>query len=191
MLDKFSIKKQQKFAKLTKDKNVLELGGGCGDFVSLCKPIAKSIISIDLQPTGAGVIKGEIIKFLKNNKKIFDVIYARHIIEHFTPDEIIFIFNRCYKFLRKEGLLILIFPNLKNINVATFNFWNDITHKRPYTSQVLIELLEKTGFTIIKNGEDKDSWDNSILKNFIRKVRGLITGLPYQAPDYFIIAKKS
>jgi ubiquinone/menaquinone biosynthesis C-methylase UbiE len=191
MQDKFSIKKQQKFAKLTKDKNVLELGGGCGDFVLLCKPIAKSIISIDLQPTGAGVIKGEIIKFLKNNKKIFDVIYARHIIEHFTPDEIIFIFNRCYKFLRKEGLLILIFPNLKNINVATFNFWNDITHKRPYTSQVLIELLEKTGFTIIKNGEDKDSWDNSILKNFIRKVRGLITGLPYQAPDYFIIAKKS
>lgn len=191
MQDKFSIKKQQKFANLTKDKDVLELGGGCGDFVSLCKPIAKSIISIDLYPTGVEVIKGEAIKYLKKNKKMFDVIYARHIIEHFNPDDIIFIFKSCYKFLRKEGILILIFPNLKNINVATYDFWNDLTHKRPYTSQVLIEQLEKMGFTIIKNGEDKDSWDNSILKNFIRKIRNFITGLSYQAPDYFIIAKKT
>ncbi|MCX8094411.1 MAG: hypothetical protein N3E50_09650, partial [Candidatus Goldbacteria bacterium] len=89
-----------------------------------------------------------------------------------------------------DGIFILIFPNLKNINVSTYEFWNDITHKRPYTPSVLIEQLEKMGFSVIKSGQDKDSWDNSLFKIIIRKIRVLITGLHLEAPDYFIIARK-
>lgn len=188
--DKFSVKKQKKFAEMTAGKDVLELGGGAGEFVSLCKPIARSIISIDLQPEGKGVIKGDIINFLKKNKKMFDIIYARHIIEHFEPEKVILIFKNCYRFLRKDGIFILIFPNLKNINVATYEFWNDLTHKRPYTASILIEKLKEIGFKIIKSGEDKDSHDNSVIKRIIRKIRTLITGLSFEAPDCFIIAKK-
>jgi cyclopropane fatty-acyl-phospholipid synthase-like methyltransferase len=188
--DKFSMRKQKKFAEMTIDKDVLELGGGAGEFVSLCKPIAKSIISIDKEPNSKDVIKKDIIKFFKENKKKFDVIYARHIIEHFNPDDVAFIFEKSFNFLRQNGILILIFPNLKNLNVATYEFWNDLTHKRPYTPSVLSELLEKTGFKIIKNQEDLDSWDNFILKRILRKIRCLITGFPFEAPDCFIIAKK-
>lgn len=188
--DKFSVKKQKKFSEMTKNKEVLELGGGAGEFVSLCKPVAKSIISIDRNPKGEGVIKWDIIKFLKKNRKKFDVIYARHIIEHFEPEDVMLIFKNCYKSLNTQGILILIFPNLKNINVSTYDFWNDMTHKRPYTTSVLIEQIEKTGFTIINNGADNDSWDNSLLKNTVRWLRSLITGIPYEAPDCYIIAQK-
>ncbi len=189
--DKYSIKKQKRFAEMTEGKEVLELGGGSGEFVSLCKNIAKNIISIDRDPKSKDVTKGDILKFLKINKKKFDMIYARHIIEHFEPRKVIYIFKKSYIHLKANGLFVLIFPNLKNVNVATFNFWNDWDHKRPYTASVLKEQLEKIGFEIIKSEPDNNSWDNFILKTTIRKLRALITGLPYEPPDYFIIAKKS
>lgn len=188
--DKFSAKKQKKFADMTKGKEVLELGGGRGEFVSLCKPIAKSIISIDLEPKGEGIIKEDVLKFLKKNKKKFDIIYARHIIEHFMPEDVILIFEYCFKYLNTEGILILVFPNLRNINVSAYEFWNDLSHKRPYTSSALIEQLEKIGFKIVNKEADNDSWDNSLLKKVVRWVRSMITGIAFEAPDYYIIAKK-
>lgn len=188
--DKLSLKKQKKFVQYTINKNVLELGGGSGEFVSLCKPVAKSILSIDIQPASPNVKKSDIISFLKKNKKKFDVIYARHIIEHFESDKVLFIFKKSYEFLCPDGILIIVSPNLKNINVATYDFWVDFEHKRPYSSTGIIYQLEKIGFKIIKKGADNDSWDNSLFKNIVRKLRNLITGLPCEAPDYFLIAQK-
>ncbi len=190
MPDKFSLKKQKKFAILTKDKEVLELGGSAGEFVSLCKPLAKNIISIDIQPFSPDVKKADIISFLKKNKKKFGVIYARHIIEHFEHEDVLFIFQKSFKILHREGLLILVFPNTKNINVATYDFWVEFEHKRPYSDIGIIFQLEKIGFKIIKKGPDNDSWDNSLYKKILRKIRHLITGIDYEAPDYFIIAQK-
>lgn len=188
--DKLSLKKQKKFVEFAKNKDILELGGGAGDFVSLCKPFAKSILSIDNKPLSPNVKKIDIINFLKKNKKKFDLIYARHVIEHFEPKDIIFIFNKSYQFLRPDGILIIIFPNIKNIHVATYDFWVEFEHKRPYADLGIIYQLENMGFKIVKNGPDNDSWDNAIHKKIIRKIRSLITGLPFEAPDYLIIAKK-
>jgi len=120
--DEFSLKKQKIYIKFAKNKDILELGGGAGDFVSLCKPFAKSILSIDNKPASPDVKKFDIINFLKQNKRKFDLIYARHVIEHFEPEDIIFIFNKSYQFLRPDGILIIIFPNIRNIHVATYDF---------------------------------------------------------------------
>ncbi len=188
--DKNSLLKQKKFALLTQNKDVLELGGGNGEFVFLCKPFAKNILSIDINPSSPHVKKSDIITFFKKNKKKFDLIYARHIIEHFEPEKVISIFKKSFESLRQNGLFIIIFPNLKNINVATYDFWVEFEHKRPYSAVGIIFELEKIGFKIIKKGPDNDSWDNSLHKKLIRKLRSLITGLPIEAPDYFIIAQK-
>jgi hypothetical protein len=111
-------------------------------------------------------------------------------VEHFEPDALKKIFSHAFRLIREDGVLILIFPNLRNIHVATFEFWNDITHVRPYTPEVISRLLSAAGFTVSVSQSDKESWDNSALKNFARFVRKLITGIKQEPPDYYIVAKK-
>ncbi|GEM_PF-1809316 len=189
--DKNAMKKQLKYAKLCEGKEVLEIAGGNGEFLELCiKMGAKKIISIDIAPGHPKVKKYDIIKYIKKTKNKFDVIYARHILEHFSPQNVEIIMKQAYKILRKNGLFIIIVPNLKNLNVTTNDFWLEFEHIRPYNDVGLKRNLEWAGFKIVKSGQDKDSWDSSWYKELIRKIRRLIVGFPYEAPDYFIIAKK-
>lgn len=113
--DKDVTKKLLKYARICKSKDVLELGGGKGEFLELCEKIgAKKIVSIDLEPGHPKVKKYEIIKYLKKTKEKFDVIFARHILEHFTPQNVLLIMKHAFRILRKNGLFIIIVPNLKN-----------------------------------------------------------------------------
>lgn len=190
--DKNAMKKQLKYAKLCKGKEVLELAGGNGEFLELCiKMGAKKIISIDIAPGHPKVKKCDIIKYIRKTRSKFDIIFARHILEHFPPSKVEFIMKQVYRILRKNGLFIIVVPNLKNLDVATNDFWREFEHIRPYNDIGLKRNLEWTGFKIVKSGQDKDSWDSSWYKELIRKVRSLIVGFPYEAPDYFIIAEKS
>lgn len=190
--DKDVTKKLLKYARICKSKDVLELGGGKGEFLELCEKIgAKKIVSIDLEPGHPKVKKYEIIKYLKKTKEKFDVIFARHILEHFTPQNVLLIMKHAFRILRKNGLFIIIVPNLKNLDVATNDFWREFEHIRPYNDVGLKRNLEWIGFKIIKSGQDKDSWDSSWYKEIIRKIRKLIVGFPYEAPDYFIVAEKN
>jgi hypothetical protein len=86
--------------------------------------------------------------------------------------------------------MILVFPNMKNIHVAMYEFWSDPTHARPYTGEELSDMASKKGFKIIKACADKDSWDNSAFKRFVRVIRKIISGVPNEPPDYFLVAEK-
>ena len=190
VIDKNSSKIQTKYSRMAFGKNVLELGGGNGEFVSLCEDKVASILSIDSQPTSEKVRKSDIISFLKKNKKKFNFIYARHVVEHFHPKKLEEILKLVYKAMTAGGEFVMILPNMKNPNVATYYFWGDFEHARPYSDIGLIYKLEGIGFKIVKQGPDKDSWDNAWYKNIVRKIRSIITGLPSEAPDLCIISRK-
>ena len=58
----------------------------------------------------------------------FELIYLRHVIEHFILDDINNIFNECWRLLKKDGNLIVIVPHVYSISA-----FMDPTHKSYFT----------------------------------------------------------
>lgn len=175
---------------------VLELGSGGGDFLRICRDagIKASGVEKDRKAAcnkGFKVYNSDIKAFLKKEKagKYMNV-YARHIIEHFFPDDLRKLFRDARRILKKGGRFIAIFPNTNNLNVSMREFWKDETHARPYPGEAVIRMLLEAGFTVVKSGPDRDSWDDSALKNLGRALRGVLTGFRQEPPDYFIVAEK-
>jgi len=189
--------KQKKYIKfLIPGGTVLELGSGRGDFLKVCKEAGIEAAGVEKDKKAAcnegfKVFNSDIKSFLRRAKPAkYSNIYARHIVEHFFPAELRKIFNGAYRCIKKGGRFITIFPNTKNINVSSHEFWTDETHARPYPGEAVMKMLIEAGFEIIANGPDKESWDNSALKNIARGLRSAITGLPFEAPDYYVVAEK-
>ena len=75
----------------------------------------------------------------------FDIIICSHVIEHIEePSNILFEIN---KLLKRSGILFLKTPDIK---VVKWNFFNDFTHKKPYTTSSLIEQIESDSMPVIK-----------------------------------------
>jgi predicted SAM-dependent methyltransferase len=129
--------------------------------------------------------------FLKKEKSgRYGSIYARHVVEHFFPGDLRKLFKAVHRVIKKSGRFITVFPNARNLSVSMYEFWNDETHARPYPGETVKKMLEESGFKIVESGPDKDSWDNAALKNIARGIRSMLTGIPAEPPDYFIVAEK-
>ncbi|MBP7792725.1 MAG: class I SAM-dependent methyltransferase [Candidatus Goldbacteria bacterium] len=189
--DPLSDKRQRKYAAMCSGRNVLELGGVKGQFIDLAiEAGAKSVISIDRIPMDKRVKKADIIKFLKSTKKKFGAVYARHMLEHFPPENVAEIIKNVFKCLEPGGIFIIVIPNTNNIAIATSEFWREFEHVRPYSAIGMKQVLERKGFIDVKIKQDEDSWDNSLPKKIIRKIRSIIVGIPYESPDVYITATK-
>ena len=189
--DADSDKKQRKYAAMCRGRDVLELGGVRGRFIDLCMEAgAKSVTSIDRTPLDKRVIKADIMKYLKSTKKKFGAVYARHLLEHFPPESVILMMKNVFKCLKKGGIFIIVIPNMRSLAIATSEFWREFEHVRPYSTDGMGQHLALAGFTVKKISPDEDSWDSNPLKKVIRAIRGMILGIPYEAPDVYIIAEK-
>jgi ubiquinone/menaquinone biosynthesis C-methylase UbiE len=189
--------KQRKFLNYFKKGNlVLELGSGGGDFLGLCAEAGIKATGVDSGSPEEicdkfDIIKEDVRKFLKKEKTgRYDGVYARHIIEHFSTSDVENLLKDISRVLKKGGKLILIFPNMKNIHVAMYEFWKDPTHVRPYTGEAISTIAEKKGFKVIASGADAESWDNSFFKRIARNIRKTITGVPNEPPDYMMVLEK-
>ena len=187
--------KQYKYAREFKaGGKVLELGSGLGDFLAICSELGLHVAGVDRTPSapeGYKVIKKDIVSYLKTVKAArYDGIYARHVLEHFGQEKLPYIIRKVAGSLKKGGKFIAILPNIKNIGVATSEFWKDKTHVKPHTALELKEIFESCGLNVVKYGVDNESWDNSLIKRFLRSIRSLLSGVRNEPPDYFIVAEK-
>ena len=173
---------------------VLELGSGAGDFLRICAQAGINATGVDHKPKcgpGYRVIKKDIPQYLKNERPArYDGVYARHILEHFDKPALIELLKNIKKVLKPGGRLVAILPNIKNIGVATVEFWKDDTHVRPYTAGELQIMLKAAGLKFLESGADKESWDKSHVKNILRKIRAVISGINNEPPDYYFTAEK-
>lgn len=176
---------------MCRDKDVLDLGGTSGLFVDACSEAgARSVTSIDRCPQSPKVIKYDVLKYFRDTKKKFDVVYARHMLEHFSAAGVVTMMKGAARCLRKGGIFVIVIPNMNNLAVAMGEFWREFEHVRPYTATGVRQNLELLGFVVRRISPDKDSWDNKWFKNIVRRLRSAVVGIPYEAPDIYIIAEK-
>ena len=138
-----------------KGLNILDLGSGlCNYFPENVTESKNKYFACDLSDDleklldkrGIKFIQGDMVKDnLKLKENYFDIIICSHVIEHIEePSNILFEIN---KLLKISGILFLKTPD---INIVKWNFFNDFTHKKPYTKNSLKEQIESDSMRVIK-----------------------------------------
>jgi O-antigen chain-terminating methyltransferase len=82
-------------------------------------------------------------------------IFCSHVIEHLHPPEALKLLRESYRVLSPGGVLLLVTPNPKNLQVLSEGFWLDLTHVRFYPARLLKPLLDDAGFSFAQAFEDR------------------------------------
>lgn len=134
------------FFEYSKDKKVLDVGCGNGDF------------TIELQNHGFDVYGIDVSnehklgnKFIKTNIQTekypfpdnhFDIVFSKSVIEHLREPD--FLFDEVYRVLKPGGTFICLTPSWKHLYKE--QFYLDHTHVTPFTKHSLKTLCEMSGF---------------------------------------------
>jgi SAM-dependent methyltransferase len=160
----FVKKLQKKYIKYFKNcKNVLDIACGRGEFLELLNEKEIKALGVDndksivkhVKKKGLNIVQSDALDFLKKNEKKFDGIFCSHLVEHMHPKQLLRFLTLCYKTLRKNGVVVIITPNVTSILTHIDTFYKDHTHIRFYHPDLLNFFLEETGFKILELGEDE------------------------------------
>lgn len=148
-----------KFLPNDKSSRIIDLGCGNGSVVWWLQNLSfTNVVGIDISleqvelATKWGVknIKQSNIKdFLRDKKKIYDVIFALDVIEHFNKEEIVEILSACYDSLKENGVIIIQVPNAESPFGGRIRY-GDFTHEISFTMSSLSQLLKMVGFNCVE-----------------------------------------
>jgi O-antigen chain-terminating methyltransferase len=178
-----------------KKVRVLDIGCGRGEFLKLVEKNGCSAIGIDLNSAmiedtkSRGYESHEVdaLSYLLECKDgSLDVISGFHIVEHIPFDELIMIFQECYRVLTNNGVVIFETPNPENVTVGSNRFYLDPSHLKPIPPELLSYSLQFSGFRNIETNR---------LNPEISTVKKLTNSFDldkklFGPQDYSIIARK-
>jgi len=147
---------------LPKNAKVLDAGCGSGNVPRFLKQMRKdvTIYGIDLEkkvkkdtPDFVNFFVGSVESMKMFKDSFFDCILCFHVLEHLeNPGKAIKEFQRV---LKRKGRLFIESPHwISTIMPIGYNFYDDVTHKRPYTKKTLLMLLHDSQLDIKKIGFD-------------------------------------
>lgn len=194
---------QRKYAqRFSARQRVLDLGCGVGVFLDLLRERDINGVGVDtFEPAlttcrkrGLKVHRADVLHYLQKTKERFDGVFCSHIVEHLSPDATFELLKGIHRVLNIHGLVILLTPNAKDIEVMTERFWLDVTHVRPYPIPLLEKMIEHSGFSVLESGLDKDTAQRIPkrkpllgMKFLIKKIRW---GEYFGKGDSYVIARK-
>jgi len=136
-----------------KNKIFLEIGCGRGDFINEFSNQDVICYATDILLSAKNHLNKD-INFSKHdvsNEKLpfkdnfFDAIYTKSLIEHISNHE--FFFNECKRVLKPNGILINYTPDWET---QYLNFYDDITHIKPFSKITLENCYRMYGFETCK-----------------------------------------
>lgn len=152
-----------KFAKLTHNKTLIDIGTGAGWLPHLALKYTKNIFAIDLSDRQLKLAekrigkanfvfrKGSLYKIPARNSS-FDVIVASEVIEHLEyPEKAL---KEAHRILKDDGTLIITVPFKEKIKYVTCMHCYKLTsvngHLHSFDIRSLRKLLHNSGFYIVK-----------------------------------------
>ena len=115
------------------NKKILDIGCGTGEFLKNYHDLNNQCLGIDIQQNfkfqnkiGFTLKNIDIVSFLKNNKKKFDIIFIFEFLEHLDLYDRKFLFKNLSKLLNKNSL---IFMSTLNKNIISKFFAIDVAEK--------------------------------------------------------------
>lgn len=148
-----------KFLPKAKEIRILDLGCGAGEFLFYLQELGyKDSFGIDVSheqielAKKLGIKNVEVIdlnEFLKEQKEVYNVIFARDIIEHFRKEEILKIMKFIYNVLSENGKLIIQSINAESPFGIKY-LYGDFTHEAAFTQTSLHQILWVAGFRKIE-----------------------------------------
>jgi SAM-dependent methyltransferase len=134
---------------------VLDLGSGRGEWLELLHERGVSASGIDHnllfveanRRRGLVVDVGDILDILEAKPADhYGAVTAFHVVEHLPPHLQLKLFRGACRVLKPGGLLIVEWPNIENLRVASYSFWLDPTHLRPLPTELVRFMAEFSGF---------------------------------------------
>jgi SAM-dependent methyltransferase len=156
------------YANLFQSSNkVLDIGCGNGVFLELLKERSIDCIGIDIDDH-------LVHQLIQKNLPVFhaghsdakkyiqgcDAVHISHVIEHLWGDEMKTLLDECASALPFGALMVIRTPNWSNKHVSSGGFWDDYTHKRPYTLRQLEKMLVDMGLQITASGYEPFGWED-------------------------------
>lgn len=124
-------------------KNLLDFGCAINDYW-----MDSIYHGYDIEPETVEYLKkkGYYVDFWSTDDK-FEIVMANAVYEHLDNDTRVKFLKRSSEVLRKEGKLIITFPNARNI-AEIASFWGDRTHLFPPVPRDEGILMEDLGFEV-------------------------------------------
>jgi 2-polyprenyl-3-methyl-5-hydroxy-6-metoxy-1,4-benzoquinol methylase len=196
--------------KNSKNLKVLEIGAAYGETLYYLKQneIASEVVGVDLfEDVKNKQNYKNLDKFIFGNieeielneyENYFDLILLPDVLEHLIePKKVL---DKLKKYLTQEGKIILSMPNIRHYSAMNKIFLKgdfkyeesglfDYTHMRFYCKKNIQELLEASGYTILK---EESSIKNYKGKSITKIINSLTFGLleEFFSVQYFYVIKK-
>lgn len=203
-------RRQSVYIPYYKDKNiVLDLGCGRGEFLELLNENGITGIGVDnyeefiefCRAKGLHVVCEEVIQYLmsRENDSVGGV-FAAHIIEHLTKDQLLKVVHLSYQKLKQGGYMIMETPNPMCLSTYTNSFYIDPSHQKPVHPKMMEYLLQREGFCNIeilfteasKNRYRLPQLASGYIDNLDEFNKGIdvVSDLLFGSEDYAVIAQK-
>lgn len=164
--DGISIRQQRELAKYFGDAKgpVVDLGCGRGAMLEILRSGGVSSYGVDTfspaleacRRKGLQVVEADIFSHLEELPECsVGGIFCAHVIEHLHPPEALRLLRESHRVLSPGGVLVLVTPNPRNLQVLSEGFWLDLTHVRFYPARLLKPLLDDAGFSFAQSFEDR------------------------------------
>lgn len=137
---------------LKKGDKILEPGVGTGNFLKCFQDLGLEVYGCDLSPKAGADIPDVAIEVcnieqdgLPYADNTFDVVYSKSLLEHFVqPTRYL---NEVLRILKPGGKCLTLVPDWE-VNYRTF--YDDPTHKSPFTKVSLRDIYAMCGFEGVK-----------------------------------------
>jgi 2-polyprenyl-3-methyl-5-hydroxy-6-metoxy-1,4-benzoquinol methylase len=139
-------------------ENVLDIGCGRGEFLTLMREQGIAATGIDLseesvaqcRKSGLSAEVTDLFSYLAQPSQEFDGIFSSQVVEHLDPQRLPEMIRLCAASLRRGGLLAIETPNPECLAIFATHFYLDPTHTRPIPHPLLAFYMEEAGFGLIE-----------------------------------------